>query len=165
MVATPGGTIGAWIASPGHFIGVGFAGRRAEHARAFWAVAITRCDVAVLPSDVLFNVVDALSPEGMLNLMTQIHSGLSRHVFDRSIMLSLGTAERLFYLLDRIRAVPQFAPGGGRILLRLRRRDLADVTGENLAQISRALAELKAAHRLEVNHDGLFVLRYGPARL
>jgi CRP-like cAMP-binding protein len=162
MVTTgAGGSVGAWIAKPGHFIGVGWAGERAHHARAFWALALTRCEVAVLKPQVMIAALAELSPEQILKFLSHLHIALSRQLYDRCVTLGLGNTERLLYQLARLASdFPDERADGVRIDLPIRpSRDLAPMLAMSRTVFSRAFSALKAAGRVVIAPDGAIVVR------
>lgn len=107
LVRTPSGRdVGVCIARRGHLIS---AGSGSSAAPAFYAIAHDTgggdsCQVAILRSELLHRAVESLLPEQILAFLGYCHDALSRHLYDRTIMLSLGNAERLLYQLHVLAA-------------------------------------------------------------
>lgn len=162
MVATGDGhSVGAWIAKPGHFIGVGWGGERADHARAFSAIALERSEVAILKESVMLDALGVSSADDVLRFLGSLHMALSRQLYDRCVTLSLGNTERLLYQLARLASdFPARHPRGVEIALRLNpSRDVAPMVSMSRTVFSRAFSALRASRRLEVDGDGKLVVR------
>jgi CRP-like cAMP-binding protein len=159
MVHTEHGPAGVWVAKEGHFIASGRLGGGESQRHAFWAVAVTPCLVATFTEEVTAEVLGALSAEDLLAFFDSCHVALARQLYTRCVLLSLGNAERLLYLLHVLaHDFPRPVAGGVEIALPLQpSRDLAPLVAASRTALSRALSDLQAAGHLRIESGRLAV--------
>ena len=157
--------VGARIASPGQFVGVGWSVDGPDRQRQFRAVALTDVLVAHLEVRDMKRVIAALDEEQMLLLLGMYSNLLSRQIYDRCVMLPMHVDRRVDYLLRSLAdEFPRAHPAGTIVDLPQHESDLALLVGVNREAVSRcAIAPGKRAGRISIV-DGRFLLHgYKPA--
>lgn len=158
----PGSDVGVWIAKPGHFIGAGWVGRRGSEAQAFYAIAHQECHVAILRPELMENVIGALSANQLIDFIAYCNEALSRQLYNKAVMLPMTKPERLLYQLQVLaNDFPKRCSEGTIIDLSLGRRQLAPLIASGEPQLTKALADLKAAGRVRLlENERILVVGY-----
>jgi CRP-like cAMP-binding protein len=131
----------------------------ASRATAFQAIAHVPSVVASFGAAVMTDVVGDMPPGCAVQMMAYGWRGLSRHLFDTCRLLTMPLRD---CVLDQLKTLARdFGrphPSGVKIDLPLTHADLAALAVGTRANVTRAVAALRAAGRVSVV-DGRFVVR------
>src|SRR5437870_10650754 len=128
--------------------------------RQFGAVAHTPATVAMLSQEVMTNVVAGLPPGHALQLMAYSWRALSRLLYEKCALLTMPLRDRLLHELEVLaHDFGQPDPEGVLIDLPLTQADLAELVVGSRAKVSRCVADLRRAGKLEVSGRRLILTR------
>lgn len=142
---------------PGRFFRLGWPFEPFRRRR-IQAMAHVSSVVASVRPDAMVDVVAHLPPMQVLQLMAYSWRGLSRHLLERSRLITMPLRDRVLHGLRMLaRDFGRVREGGLLVDLPLTHADLAEFVAGSRAHVSRCLLELQRARRIAVA-GGRFVV-------
>jgi len=147
------------VVRPGQFFGLASLFDR-PGPREFSAVAHVPAAVAMMSQEVMNGVVAGLPPGRALRLMAYSWRALSRLLYEKCLLLTMPLRDRLVHELEILaHDFGRPEPEGVLIDLPLTQADLAELVVGSRAKVSRCIADLRRAGKLEMNGRRLVLRR------
>ncbi len=147
------------IARPGQFFGLASLFDR-PGPRQFSAVAHVPAVVAMMSQEVMNGVVAGLPAGRALQLMAYSWRALSRLLYEKCLLLTMPLRDRLVHELEILaHDFGQPHPAGVLIDLPLTQADLAELVVGSRAKVSRCVADIRRAGKLEMTGRRLVLTR------